>query len=517
MVGTKTTQFPDAMQYCRSTENTTGYVINEGKCKHADLWDVKQGRVRLEVLGACIGSVEMRKAFLVEHLASLSKVISRLKQLPRHHALYILRKSTSNKLRFLLRSMDLHGVDDQIASIDAMLYDTVDFLREVRQGDSQAHEQAIKGLPGRMGGIGIYSYCEIQPFARRASLSSSRNVLVERGLSSKQKMVELAEQKQREGVGEADNPYRQVGPTPDVEDEQLQFVKQKQLTHDWMELNLKRLYDMLTSEQQLVFIDNSSNIKVLDAIPLGSYRLLTDKQIAATLNIFCLRKKHSGNICQCGQQNGISHYEVCPACDDIAKMRCYKHNAIRDQIIASINNKNNSTSKQVKASSEPWVYDDRSNNNNQSRADINISAQEGQAENHEFYGKFDIMAKAVLSPHTENARRQAETQAVQEGVQDVLKLKRRQLQAALQVGVDYKANKYAAAARNGIKVTPLLISSGGTMHKTMFKALKKIIPDGNQRRWLLLDIAISLVRGRAQVYSRDLGIVQQADETAVGD
>ena len=40
----------------------------------------------------------------------------------------------------------------------------------------------------------------------------------------------------------------------------------------------------------------------------------------------------------------------------------------------------------------------------------------------------------------------------------------------------------------------------------------------NQRRWLLLDIAISLVRGRAQVYSRDLlGIVQQADETAVGD
>ena len=139
-------------------------------------------------------------------------------------------------------------------------------------------------------------------------------------------------------------------------------------------------------------------------------------------------------------------------------MRCYKHNAIRDQIIASINNKNNSTSKQVKASSEPWVYDDRSNNNNQSRADINISAQEGQAENHEFYGKFDIMAKAVLSPHTENARRQAETQAVQEGVQDVLKLKRRQLQAALQVGVDYKANKNAAAAINCIKVTPLLIS-----------------------------------------------------------
>ena len=82
-------------------------------------------------------------------------------------------------------------------------------------------------------------------------------------------------------------------------------------------------------------------------------------------------------------------------------------------------------------------------------------------------------------------------------------------QAALQIGVDSKRTKYAEAARNGIKVTPLLISSGGTMHKIMYKALKTIFPDGNQRRWLLLDIAISLVRGRAQVYARDLGIARQ--------
>ena len=41
--------------------------------------------------------------------------------------------------------------------------------------------------------------------------------------------------------------------------------------------------------------------------------------------------------------------------------------------------------------------------------------------------------------------------------------------------------------------------------------------DGNQRRLLLLDITTSLVRGRAQVYSRDFGIVQQEDATADDD
>ena len=105
----------------------------------------------------------------------------------------------------------------------------------------------------------------------------------------------------------------------------------------------------------------------------------------------------------------------------------------------------------------------------------------------------DIAVKTAISNHTANACRQAETQAIQEGVQDILKIRRRQLQAALQIGVDSKRTKYAEAARNGIKVTPLLISSGGTMHKIMYKTLKTIFPDGNQRRWLLLDIANSLV------------------------
>jgi hypothetical protein len=78
------------------------------------------------------------------------------------------------------------------------------------------------------------------------------------------------------------------------------------------------------------------------------------------------------------------------------------------------------------------------------------------------------------------------------------------------IGVDFKVNKYAAATAAGIKMTPLLITTAGTMHKTMYKAMKKFFPDGNQRRWVLMDIAIFLARGRGQVYARDLGILEMA-------
>lgn len=50
------------------------------------------------------------------------------------------------------------------------------------------------------------------------------------------------------------------------------------------------------------------------------------------------------------------------------------------------------------------------------------------------------------------------------------------------------------------------------MHKIMYKAIKKLFPDSNQRRWLLLDIAFSLLRSRAQVYARELGILENDAE-----
>ena len=286
-------------------------------------------------------------------------------------------------------------------------------------------------------------------------------------------------------------------------------MTQKQLTQEWMETKRNNLWESMTREQQTVFSDNKASIKVLDIVPKGIYRSLTNAQIEANLNIFCLRPKHAGVLCLCGKQNSIAHYEVCNACDNVARMTSYRHNAIRD----IINDKVNKTSVDLKSSKEPMVYGNQPNNN-QSRADLLISAKGGMPANHEFHGLFDIMTKVASSRHTQMERDRVLAKAAEDDMNSVEKIRRLELQAAVQMGYDLKVNKYAAATAAGIKLTPLIITTAGTMHKVMYKALKKIFPDSIQRRWVLLDIAIFLARGRGSVYARDLGIMEVAGAAA---
>jgi hypothetical protein len=77
-------------------------------------------------------------------------------------------------------------------------------------------------------------------------------------------------------------------------------------------------------------------------------------------------------------------------------------------------------------------------------------------------------------------------------------------------------SKYAQAKIDGIVVTPLVFSSGGTMHKIMYKIVKKTFPDSNQRSWLLLDIAVCLLRARAQIYARELHVLEESAAAANG-
>ena len=127
------------------------------------------------------------------------------------------------------------------------------------------------------------------------------------------------------------------------------------------------------------------------------------------------------------------------------------------------------------------------------------------------------MTKAVISRHTVAARQKAIDEAMAEGVTDIAKIRKKEIQAALHVGFESKINKYKDVLAAGVKVNPLLISTAGTMHKVMYKFVKKLIPDAAQRSCVLMDIAIFLARGRGQIYSRDLGVMEMvaAAEEAV--
>lgn len=169
-------------------------------------------------------------------------------------------------------------------------------------------ETEIMGLPSNMGGFGIYSHDELSQLARRASVSASRKELIQRELSTTKLLVQLAEMQQHEGIDEEHNVYRQVGPVPTVEDKQRQNVTQKQLTQQWMETKRNNFWEVMKREQQTVFSDNKASIKVLDIVPKGIYRALTNAQIEANLNIFYLRPKHARELCLCGHPNSITHY-----------------------------------------------------------------------------------------------------------------------------------------------------------------------------------------------------------------
>ena len=114
---------------------------------------------------------------------------------------------------------------------------------------------------------------------------------------------------------------------------------------------------------------------------------------------------------------------------------------------------------------------------------------------------FDVMTKVVFSVHASNARDKARIEAELAGVTDPTTICRKEIQAALQIGVAYKTRKYATANAAGRPVTALLISTGGTLHSTTYKFMKKTFPDINQRNKILTDISVALARGRANLYN----------------
>jgi hypothetical protein len=75
-----------------------------------------------------------------------------------------------------------------------------------------------------------------------------------------------------------------------------------------------------------------------------------------------------------------------------------------------------------------------------------------------------------------------------------------EIEAAIQIGVDDNIRTYGDAIGQGVRLRPLVISSGGTLHKKFYVYLKAMIPDQQARRGLCTDVSIALVRARAELF-----------------
>jgi hypothetical protein len=140
------------------------------------------------------------------------------------------------------------------------------------------------------------------------------------------------------------------------------------------------------------------------------------------------------------------------------------------------------------------------NNNNNQHGDIRVEVAAGEHEDNAHFGFADITVKAVLGVHTEQARANARA-ATELCGQDKLQSTRREIEAALQLGVESKFRTYREAIAQGARLFPLVISSGGTIHKKFYEYLKAMIPDPQARSNLCTDISIALVRTRAELLS----------------
>ena len=100
--------------------------------------------------------------------------------------------------------------------------------------------------------------------------------------------------------------------------------------------------------------------------------------------------------------------------------------------------------------------------------------------------------------YTANGRANARAAAELLG-QGKLQSTRAEIEAALQIGVDDKIRTYGDAIGQGVRLLPLVISSGGTLHKKFYQYLKAMIPDQQARRGLCTDVSIALVRARAEL------------------
>jgi hypothetical protein len=135
--------------------------LNAQKTKSYSLQDLRQ--TGLKTLGSFVGSQTSKKEFLREKIGELQQVLDRLQDLPKQHALLLLRASTTSLLRHLPRTLEGPELQEELQDIDQRLLQMVKYLQG--STDSKLLDQDLVAQPQRLGGLGITLYAETASLA----------------------------------------------------------------------------------------------------------------------------------------------------------------------------------------------------------------------------------------------------------------------------------------------------------------------------------------------------------------
>ena len=75
-------------------------------------------------MGSYIGPPNIRKAFLQKKILEVEALATRIYQLPKQHAMLLLRLSTSNLVRHLPKTIEAQKVETELETLDNLILKT---------------------------------------------------------------------------------------------------------------------------------------------------------------------------------------------------------------------------------------------------------------------------------------------------------------------------------------------------------------------------------------------------------
>ena len=81
---------PEIAQFFDDNKGRTGLELNLPKCNDYDLMSVKEGEQSIPSLGSMLGTMELRRAFIVGKIVEVEAIVEKLNQIPKQHAALLL-------------------------------------------------------------------------------------------------------------------------------------------------------------------------------------------------------------------------------------------------------------------------------------------------------------------------------------------------------------------------------------------------------------------------------------------
>ena len=236
----------------------------------------------------------------------------------------------------------------------------------------------------------------------------------------------------------------------------------------------------------------------MDVAPKGNFHRLSDSQVAVALNTRVLDQRvYDCATCpKCALLNRPNHYDNCG--NPGHHYYQFRHNRVRDSLGEAIKK----TKRQVQ--NEPSI-----NNHNapagapRRRADLRVGGADGGGALDPKYGLLDIKIKNALREASDGAR-QAATVALDPTLTQLANPNHNQRAwAQLNAALDKEAADCRASYANAgtsQPIMPLIMSTGGTLHKDFKTLITDLIPAGPLRTKFYIEASLTLVRSRALTY-----------------